>query len=363
MKKRPIVFFNPSDTYILRDGTEGCGGFDKIGHSQETPKLCLQEYMSYDEIKLSALVTIASKSAFINDGSRRNRGVPGTLGMYQPDGVIVGMVGARFEREGVMEWQDCMVTPEQNTQDHGYGSDPPPKRGLVREWGRLWGETPLPTWEQAQIGQKESFLAISSKELFNTSVYTARIQIGAETLLAEAGARAAAADLKAYVHVVGLGLGVWQVTHQQVKYFMDGWAAALAAIKTTYIAHVDFSWIGASECGGVGEGQKFPNTEVTLHFSKRPLHAPVPPGTLLVVSFAWDGNSLPGNEYWKGMLSASGDPAAACSSGVAELHNTLINTRVTAHNLHVVAEGRVEHVSEYARRLLEQTETPPSTKE
>lgn len=49
---------------------------------------------------------------------------------------------------------------------------------------------------------------------------------------------------------------------------------------------------------------------------------------LLVVSYAWDGNSYPGNEFWVGSLSASGDPAAACSTTIAELHNVEINTQV-----------------------------------
>lgn len=49
---------------------------------------------------------------------------------------------------------------------------------------------------------------------------------------------------------------------------------------------------------------------------------------LLVVMYAWDGNSYLGNAYWDGSLSASGDPAAACCSTIAELQNPLINTHI-----------------------------------
>ncbi|KAK7079174.1 hypothetical protein SK128_001478 [Halocaridina rubra] len=350
LKKRPVVFFKASDSYLLRDGSDGCEGFENIGHSHESPKLPIKEYMSYDEIKLSALLCVSSKSAFINDGSRHNRGVPGPAGNFQKDGVIVGMVGARFEREGVMEWQDCAITPEQNTRDKGYGDDPPEKRWLIKEWGLLWNKAPLPLWKDAE---GENYLSITSKMKLNRASYKARIKMSLEILLAEASLRAKAAGLLAYVHVVGLGLGVWQVCPQQSEIFVEAWGDALSSMDTTHIGHVDFSWIPASNCHGVEDGNIFPGTNVTLHFSRRALHAPVPDGTLLVVSFAWDGNSLPGNEYWKGMLSASGDPAAACSSQIAELHNSHINPLVTATNLHIASNKGIEHISEYARRVLQ----------
>mmetsp|Transcript_47821 Transcript_47821/g.132883 ORF Transcript_47821/g.132883 Transcript_47821/m.132883 type:complete len:150 (-) Transcript_47821:500-949(-) len=37
-------------------------------------------------------------------------------------GVYVGLVGARFERRGRMEWRHMILTPEQNTSDNGYGA-------------------------------------------------------------------------------------------------------------------------------------------------------------------------------------------------------------------------------------------------
>ncbi|XP_042883802.1 uncharacterized protein LOC122260534 isoform X2 [Penaeus japonicus] len=351
LRKRPVVFFKSSDSYLLRDGSEGCEGFEDIGHSHESPRLPIQEYMTYDEIKLSALMCVSSWSPFINNGSRHNRGVLGQAGDHEAEGVIVGMVGTRFEREGVMEWQDCLVTPEQNTKERGYGDDAPQKRWLVREWGKLWDAGPLPTWKQVQQDAEGNFVHLTSHMMLNAKVYKARIRLSAEVLLGEASSRAAAAGKRAYVHVVGLGLGVWQVSAQQEQLFVDAWGSALASADTTHIGHVDFSWIKAKTCHGAGDGEEFPGTKVVLHFSQRALHDPVPADTLLVDSFAWDGNSLPGNEYWKGMLSASGDPAAACSSGVAELHNALINPLVCAENLHVVAGGRVEHIAQYAARL------------
>lgn len=353
LRKRPATFFARGDQYLLRDGTRGAGGFERIGTPQEAPPLCLRDYLSYDEMKLSALLAVSSRSFFVNDGSRHNKGVPGAPGTFAESGVIVGMVGARLKRKGVMEWQDCLVTPEQNTEAKGYGGRAAPSQ-LQALWARMWGQA-LPTWKDAGA-QAEGFFRVSKNMFLNVGVYKARMRLTAEVLLAEAGARAAAEGLKAYVHVVGLGLGVWRASKDQDAMFVDAWGEALqAAPSTARVAHVDFSWIGADSCLGVRDGQQFPGTDVTIHFSRRALHDPVPAGTTLVVSYAWDGNSLPGNEFWVGKLSSTGDGAAACSSQVAELHNAHINANVSGANLHVAGPWGVAHVAEYARRALGRT--------
>ena len=59
-------------------------------------------------------------------------------------------------------------------------------------------------------------------------------------------------------------------------------------------------------------------------------------GLLLVHQFAGDGNAYPGNEYWQGSYTASGDPAAACCSAITMLQNPDINpTRLSGEATYV----------------------------
>eukprot|EP01006_Ploeotia_vitrea_P013595 TRINITY_DN3550_c0_g1_i1.p1 TRINITY_DN3550_c0_g1~~TRINITY_DN3550_c0_g1_i1.p1 ORF type:complete len:511 (+),score=21.80 TRINITY_DN3550_c0_g1_i1:2-1534(+) len=347
---RPRVFYTGYDqwlgTHDKNGSTTTAPGWETVGTDNERPPLVVENYMTYKEIKFAALVFVSSFSAFINDGNRYNQGrLAGNPSSYEKQGVIIGCVGARYERPGQMDWQDSLVDTTK-TEENGYGANPKPgpAADLARIWADVYNVPHLPTLKEAQAGNDgRRFVQLRSGYL-DCSVYTARIRISAEVILMEANTRAAETGQKAYVHVVGLGLGVWQVSQKQVELFGVAFAEAMDNIDLPNVADVDFSWIsGLQYVGKSGNGSQWKgkrNEHIRIHISKRSPQEPLTgdnKGKLLFVTYAWDGNALPGNEYWLGAsyLSASGDPAAACCSQVPELHNPWINTELTGAKTHV----------------------------
>ena len=358
IRKRPLMFMTARDEYILRDGkTEGAGGFEAIGTELEEQPLILTEYNSYGEMQIAALMGVSVPTYFINSGSRNNEGIVGLPGSFEEYGIYTALVGARFERQGSMEWQHMIVSPEQNTSDNGYGLHADPDALETRSlafWANFYGEGDFfPDYQTAVNDGTGKFIRPNkfASYFLNRSAYKQRIRMIAEPFLIDANERAAKQSRQAYVIAVGYGIGVWAIPglkDEQARLIVEAFEDVLAENHLPFISDLVFSWYPEScmHCGGVGDGEmlKVGSNEIRIHFNK---NSPAEKltgsdeGKLLVASYAWDGNAYPGNEYWAGadFLSASGDPAAASCSTISELQNPDVNPALCGERTHVAHTG------------------------
>jgi hypothetical protein len=367
IKKRPNVFMYPCDSYVLRNLQSDSGvpegkkqthsTFDDIGTENEEKPLILQDYQSYFEMGISALLSLVVPTHFINDGNRHNGGEIGTN--YEPKGIYVGMVGPRFERPERMEWLHMIVSKDQNTLENGYGAKADEQNFKTQElrlWAKLYQSKiegdlyAFPSYDEAAQDQSGRFKKVTvsngygkGEEVFlDTFVYQERLKLIVEPFLLNANRMAEEQKMKGYLHIVGLGLGVWQINDCQKQLMVDVYAELLKKLALPSITDIDFSWFDSvKKCGEVEDLQLFTTEShsIKIHFSKRNPAAKLTgddEGKLLIAQYAWDSNAYPGNEYWLGMKSASGDPAAACCSTIGELQNPEINLSISGEKTKVL---------------------------
>lgn len=264
--------------------------------------------------QLSALLSVSSHSELINNGNRQNCGIiEKNKSLIEREGVVIGVIGARLTRRDVMEFQDIVITKTQNTKENGYGfilgeqSD-----SRAKDYRNVWKkfyEEPDILFSNAQKDGKRFCTAKNQNDIFDNLIMKKRYSISFDTLLLESEARAKQANKQAYVHVVGIGLGVWKAAEHQEKIFLETFTQRIEHLipKLQHIDVLHFSWFTLSEWGVLKNGKVFksdshPSGGIKCFLSKRnpadKLKTPENDNMLLVISYAWDGNALPGNEFW-----------------------------------------------------------------
>lgn len=370
--KRPISFWGSGDRYILPTtaherqlSSQQWDGFEDIGGDSETPPLVIENYLSYDEMQISALISVAVPTLFINSGDRSSMCLPGVPGSFQDSGVIVGCVGARLVKEGLMEAEHMLVTPRCDA-DHGCGPRQGAAGGQLSAWACFYGIEHFPSYEEAVAAeghgrfhrvhsscqscyglhnevwtvQDKQYCASCMSDYYGNAptepadkalyldglVYKRRICATVEPFLVYASqlgsAHRSTSGCGAHVRVKGLGLGAWWVDPVQEALMKDVYAEVLGARDLPGIDVLEFCFF-PSEDVPAAPGH------IEMTATKCSFADPVG-DRLLVTMYAWDGNAYPGNEWWAESgsgryLGMTDDSAAASCSLISSLQHPVVN--------------------------------------
>lgn len=341
IQKRAIYFLGPKGKYqiaVVNNGKyelhSGSGGWENVGTSLEFGHLKFSNVLTYEEMRLSSLMGFSSHSVLINNGNRHNEGrYEENRAKLQDNAVVIGLVSARLEKANFMEYRDMVRTPEviyDNALDN-----------IFRDYYTTRG-----------CQRTSSMLNFSHERKLDTCVFKQRTKIIIKPLLIEANARVVALEAqenkKAYIHLIGLGLGVWKKHAKQSDVFVTAVIEAIEelAVQIPHVGYIRFDHFANKESLDLTAVK-----HVKISFKDEDPHVKVGKEYLLFEVFAYNGNSLPGNSYWiheEGSLSRSGDPAAACSTQIAEIQNPLINPRMSASNLMIATnEGKLVRFVSY----------------
>jgi hypothetical protein len=361
VEKRPLVSFGVNDHTLLRDGRRsitddetsiGCSGT----HDPE-------QYTLYSEAEFASMLQVFGPTQFINDGRRYNRGQVGTEGdgkAHEDSGYISALVGMRLEIADGME-SVHVVEGNLTKLKKAHADSPAPAWGGDQkgDFGRIFGVTSKfvegyeAIWQKfyedkkGELGEGDEVAPkkVIGEGEFDEAAAEYRLYISYKKFLAESANAIAEREggvekEKAYIRITGLGDGVWSGGKVKEVREAIGRAVAraydeLAPELKERISAIEFSQYRHTECSDAfkaappAEADSRPELRVSDgHFAHK-----IPADddaadfkNVLFVNYAWDGLSYPGNEYYLGMLDASGDPAAACCSSIVVSQNPQINS-------------------------------------
>ena len=180
----------------------------------------------------------------------------------------------------------------------------------------------FPTYEEAASAGSERFLN-ASKGLLNIPVFRARYLLQATQFLSECSLRGSEEDWRgSFCHVIESieTEPWWTIDPRQALWMLQSFKQAIQTVPLPNVHVIDFAMFNRAYCQQVFgcwpacflDGAAGNQIEVRCD-SRNPAQILQgrDTGLRVVYQFAGDSNAYPGNEFWLGELSSSGDPAAA----------------------------------------------------
>lgn len=180
-----------------------------------------------------------------------------------------------------MEFQDIIITETQNTSENGYGRQREDINAInkAQDYRRVWTdfyEESDYLYQQIAKDNQRFGECRNSNDIFDNLIMKKRLTISFDTLLMESEARAKEQSKLAYIHVVGIGLGVWKVAEQQEKIFLECFHQRIKHLlpKLNHIGVIHFSWFQLNEWQDLKNNIKIgsethPNAGIHIYISKR----------------------------------------------------------------------------------------------
>ena len=345
--------------------------------------------LSYDEMLLSSLIGVSAHTKFINKGGRNNKGEEDHTDTYEQEGILMGLVGARCEAPGIMDYL-TLCSPGKR------GSDIYDGKTVIKRIQNYIYAFKFSTYQYLDT----LYWYLREKEpntgQFDFVMFVKRLAIPAKMMLDDTVRRTATAEFqttgkKAYVVANGLGDGEWKPAEVNwgVVTFINvcAWLGMVFDKKYDSIPVIEYRHFNkypsiyqmimdimtdviSQEKQNDCTITPVVTTDKVLVYSIKRADNPntryfiyrysdFSPGelvsnlyalqdgskicykaylhetkwiALLITMFAWDGASYPGNEYWLEQYWLSGDPAAACCSDIAISMNPIHNKKYLRAN-------------------------------